>query len=128
MSQGIEVVDAEWEDVAVMGRKGTTVEVRVPNVVLRHLRKWAVGCGLDVEGYIKEVLEVWVQEKGAHHGKELERGDPFEARRCRLCPVSHAREAELRRRLRLSRTGGAADGKLSILPAIEPKRRGPGGG
>ena len=83
------------------------LEVKVRAIDADTIAKMAEICGIKFETYIREILEVFVAEKGGRLDKE---------RRCRICPLQGSRKSEVSEGSRYS-ARKRDPAKLSILPA-----------
>ncbi len=85
----------------------TRLEIKIRAVDADSIAKMARLCGIKFETYIREILEVFVAEKGGRLGKD---------RRCRICPLQNTREQKISSRDRYTRRR-RDPARLSILPA-----------
>jgi len=88
-----------------MNQRSETLELRVRVVDADAIARMAKVCGIGFQTYVREILEVFVAEKGGRLDKEG---------RCRICPLQGSWEQKVDNRDRYFRRRREPS-KLSIL-------------
>ena len=88
-----------------MNQRSETLELRIRIVDADAIAKMAKVCGIGFQTYVREILEVFVAEKGGRLDKEG---------RCRICPLQGAWQQKVDSRNRYFRRK-REPAKLSIL-------------